>query len=843
MALAAKPLERSWAASRLVQSPGGLEVVDVFDGRTTPDEAVGSACASFLNPGGAAQAYFRVSRPHRFTSRPIEVEIEILADSEDEIHLDYDSLDASIRVVPSYPGGFKATPLQHLQPTGSWRDIRFSIDDGRFCRGAHGADFRVVSSRPAGVPLRIRRVRLSVRGGGERTAPKPDLSNLAFNAAPNPRVSIVIPTRNGVDRICDCLWGLRGSTTDPYEIVVIDNGSVDGTREALRSIPGLRLLDLGEDLGFARACNAGAAAARAENLLFLDDGIVPLTGWLASLLAALDHDPRTGIAGSRLLDPDSGLVQHAGAELDSGGDPRPRLRFQPANHHAAEADLFVPAVSGACLLVRRSLFRELGGFDVGFANNYADIDLCLRAREAGHRVLYRGSSVLLHHEPDCKGQSDAARARADLERFHRRHGQGRALAQGQRSARNAPLSCKEHVVIVGHLVGGHVFGAERSLLDLLAAVDRTTYDVSCVLPGADQDYLRAVTRHTTDVRVFPYSWWNRARPFDEEAVGRFEEILRRAQATLVHVNTMTILDPLLAGRRLGIPTIVHARELLDLDEELAMRFGDDVSTIVDTIHATCDFIIANSEATHRLYRKGDRSFRLYNSVDLERFDLPNEPQPGKLCVGILSDNQPRKGIAHFVELAALAARRGSDLEFVVIGPNNEQLEGLVYRARAESASPNLSFLGYVGDPVEAMRRVNVVVSLSLVGESFGRTIAEAMAARRPVIAYDWGATAELVRDGRDGFLIPHLEFAAALEPLEALAGNPERLREMGRSARQRAEDLFSPTAFASQLNGIYRRILDDRKARPPDASLSARAFGQAGAEVVRRRSMRTLSSP
>src|SRR5262249_15450949 len=151
----------------------------VFDGRTAPDEAIGSACVSFLNPDGAAQAYFRVLRPHRFTSRPIEVEVEILADSEDAIRLDYDSLDASVRVVPSYPGGFKATALQRLQPTGGWRDIRFSIDDGRFCHGAHGADFRVVSSRPAGVPLRIRRVRLSMRGGGDAnaSAPKPDLSN------------------------------------------------------------------------------------------------------------------------------------------------------------------------------------------------------------------------------------------------------------------------------------------------------------------------------------------------------------------------------------------------------------------------------------------------------------------------------------------------------------------------------------------------------------------------------------------------------------------------------------------------------------------------------------------
>ncbi len=853
--LAAGPLDRSWAASRSVPHTGGLEVFDVFDGRTAPDEAIGAACVSFLNPGGAAQAYFRLSRPHRFTSRPIEVEIEVLADSEDEIHLEYDSLDASVCVVPSYPGAFKRTPLQHLQRTGGWHVIRFSIDDGRFCRLAHGADFRVVSSRPVGVPLRIRQVRLSIRGDGQITAsaPKPDVSDLAFGEAADPCVSIIIPTRNRFDLLSDCLRGVRGNTTGPYEVVIVDNGSSDGTAEALRPIAGLRLLELGHNFGFARACNAGAAAARSQKLLFLSNGIVPLTGWLAPTLAALERDPLTGIVGSRLLYPHGhpygGLVQHAGVEIDSEGDPYHRLKFQPANAPAVEADMFVPAVTGACLLVRAKLFSDLGGFDVGFENDYEDIDLCLRVREAGHRVLYCSSSVLLHHESASEERPDAVPVRASLERFRRRHQQSRSLARGRQSDPTVPqltsgsdegrrmrsdgrmsasaappaaralkpILRKARLVIVGHLVGDEVFGAERSLVDLLAAADRTTYDVSCVLPGGNDEYLRVVTQHTTDVTVFPYAWWSRARPFNQEAVVRFEEIFRRAQATLVHVNTVTLLDPLFAAMRLGIPTIVHARELLDLDEELAARFGDDPSSIVGTIHAACDFIIANSEATHRLYRKGNRSFRLYNSVDLERFDLPNESESGKLRVGIVSDNKLRKGIEHFVGLAALAARRRSDLEFLLIGPRTEQIEGLARHGRGDGVPPNLSFLGYIADSVEAIRRVNVVVSFSLVAESFGRTIAEAMAARRPVIAYNWGATPELVRDGKDGFLIPHLEFAKALEPLEALADDPGKLREMGSNARKRAEDLFSPAAFAAQLNGIYRQVLDEWTGRPPDA--------------------------
>src|SRR5262245_18186566 len=152
---AAGPLDRDWAATHTVPRSGGLEVVDVFDGRPALDEDIGSACVSFLNPGGAAQAYFRLSRPHRFCGRPIEVEVEILADSEDEICPQYDSLVASVRVVRSHPGAFKRTRPQYVRRTGAWHCIRFFIDDGRFSRLTHGGDFRVVSGRPAGVPLHI----------------------------------------------------------------------------------------------------------------------------------------------------------------------------------------------------------------------------------------------------------------------------------------------------------------------------------------------------------------------------------------------------------------------------------------------------------------------------------------------------------------------------------------------------------------------------------------------------------------------------------------------------------------------------------------------------------------
>ena len=266
---------------------------------------------------------------------------------------------------------------------------------------------------------------------------------------------------------------------------------------------------------------------------------------------------------------------------------------------------------------------------------------------------------------------------------------------------------KPHIMVVGHYVGDNLFGAERSLLDVLAAVDRRRFDLSCVLPKSNEAYLRAVAERTPDVTVFSYQWGSKERPFDPEAVSRFASLFRSKRVDLVHVNTITLVDPLLAARRCGVPAIVHARELVDQDRELMRRSGGDAGTILDRIHAAADFVIANSDATHRLFYRREESFRLYNGVDIARFDLPNELEPGRLKIGLISSNGVKKGIDSFGHLAHLANLRRPELEFYAIGPRTEQIERLEQQMRAWTGPANLRFPGYVADPLDAIRLVNV----------------------------------------------------------------------------------------------------------------------------------------
>ncbi|MBI2963626.1 MAG: glycosyltransferase family 2 protein [Deltaproteobacteria bacterium] len=371
--------------------------------------------------------------------------VEIFAEAPHAVWLEYDSSDRSVQVVPDRPGAFKRTPSVVIAPSGDWVQCRFEIDDGRFCRAVNGADFRLASDLPAELPLRIRRCAVAPLAADlSRTtvAAARVAAALAFPAATDPAVSVIVPVFNRLELTLQCLTALRANTGAGYEVLVVDDGSSDGTAEALRAIRGLRVLEHGANRGFAAACNAGAAAARGRYLLFLNNDTVPQGGWLESMVAAAESDRTIGIVGAKLLFPETGEIQHAGVEFTAEGVPVHRLELAAADDPAVCRSRPVPAVTGACLLIRRIVFERCGGFDERFRNGYEDIDLCLRVREAGHEVLYCASSVLLHHAcvSDGRWTHEAANRTLFLSRWKERLGALTAIrATDGRGADRAPL--------------------------------------------------------------------------------------------------------------------------------------------------------------------------------------------------------------------------------------------------------------------------------------------------------------------------------------------------------------------------------------------------------------------
>ena len=224
----------------------------------------------------------------------------------------------------------------------------------------------------------------------------------------DPRCTIVIPVHDRAGLTRRCLAAiLADSPRTPFEIVVVDDASADETAAVLAGQPEVvRSVRREDNGGFAVACNDGAAAARGELLVFLNNDTEPHPGWLDALVDHADNHPQVAAVGAKLLFPD-GSVQHAGVVICQDGRPRHIYAGFPAEHPAVQQPRAFQAVTAACMLVRRASFEQAGGFDTAFRNSLEDVDLCLRLRDAGSEVHYCPASVVTHLESASRGRGSA----------------------------------------------------------------------------------------------------------------------------------------------------------------------------------------------------------------------------------------------------------------------------------------------------------------------------------------------------------------------------------------------------------------------------------------------------
>jgi GT2 family glycosyltransferase len=217
------------------------------------------------------------------------------------------------------------------------------------------------------------------------------------------KISIIIPVRDRVDLLARCLDSLTSKTTyAPYEIVVVDNESESA--EARDYFAGLkhRVVHYAGPFNFSAINNFAVEQTEGSWLLFLNNDIEVIDGDWLSIMAEHIQRPEVGAVGPRLLYPDD-TVQHAGIVVGVGGIAEHAFRGLPAEAPGVCRQLQVTrnysAVTGACLLTRREVFDEVGGFDEEcLPVTFSDVDLCLKMRRAGYLVVYTPFAKLYHHE-------------------------------------------------------------------------------------------------------------------------------------------------------------------------------------------------------------------------------------------------------------------------------------------------------------------------------------------------------------------------------------------------------------------------------------------------------------
>lgn len=243
--------------------------------------------------------------------------------------------------------------------------------------------------------------------------------------SPAPLVSLIIPTRNGLDLLRMCLGSIVRNTDYPaYEIIVVDNGSDEpATLEYLRELqsdPRVRVLRDDRPFNYSALNNAAVRHARGDFIALVNNDIeVTTPGWLTELVTTA-MQPGVGVVGARLLYPDA-RIQHAGVIVGLGGiaghSHKHFFRNHPGYYFRTEVKQSLSALTAACFVVRKSLYLELGGLDEDkLAIAYNDVDFCLRVRAAGYRNVYAPGAELIHHESASRGEEDTPDKKARFER-------------------------------------------------------------------------------------------------------------------------------------------------------------------------------------------------------------------------------------------------------------------------------------------------------------------------------------------------------------------------------------------------------------------------------------------
>lgn len=284
---------------------------------------------------------------------------------------------------------------------------------------------------------------------------------LEFTQWKVPDVSIIIPVYNQFAYTYCCLESILKYSGDiKYEVIVADDCSTDLTCELNKAVRGIRILNNSNNLRFLLNCNHAAEYAKGKYILFLNNDTQVRENWLSSLVSLMETNETIGMVGSKLIYPD-GHLQEAGGIVWKDGSAwnygQKKMPDDPEYNYVKDADY----ISGAAIMIRSELWKQIGGFDERYAPAYyEDTDLAFEVRKRGYRVVYQPLSVVVHFEGISNGRNvnEGLKAyqienaekfrekwRDTLEKEHFPNGEEVFLAKDR-------SRFKKHILVVDHYV-------------------------------------------------------------------------------------------------------------------------------------------------------------------------------------------------------------------------------------------------------------------------------------------------------------------------------------------------------------------------------------------------------
>ena len=644
---------------------------------------------------------------------------------------------------------------------------------------------------------------------------------LRLEAAEAPDISIVIVLWNQAHLTLRCLRAIAAAGGPSREIILVDNGSTDETASLLERLDGARVIRSPENLGFLRGCNRGAAEARGRAILLLNSDAFLRPDALAAAMETLDSAADIAAVGARLLLP-SGRLQEAGSLVWADGSCLGYLRGEAPEAFAAMFRRDVDYCSGACLLIRRDLWEQLGGLDEAFAPAYyEETDFCLRLQEAGYRVVYDPAMVVDHFEfgsEAARGDSTEA-MRRNQALFRERHSARLrqkhlpADAQTLLAARHAAAWPRPHLLVIDNDVplGAAGAGYPRAR-EILAAAVRAGWAVTLFpLHTVSADWKAAWREIPREIEIVSGHGGTAEGfvSFMRERHGFYDTILISRPENMTLVRGYLAEHPdLLAGSRLIYDsealaaTRVIARARFEgqpfADAEARAMITEELALARDA-----DSILCVNEAEARQFvRHGVPVHVLAHTIPC-RTDTPSwADRAGFLFIGRLKEQDAPNwvGLAWFIrDVWPLIRRMLPQATLAVVGQ--------LHPEHAELEAPSVRLLGPLDDLGPAYDAARVFIAPVHFAAGVPLKIIEAAAAGVPVVGTSLMAKQLVWQSGQEITTADSAE--EFVRACVALYQDEEAWQDRRVAAQKRVQGEYSAERFdervAEILNGSANR--------------------------------------
>jgi GT2 family glycosyltransferase/SAM-dependent methyltransferase len=655
----------------------------------------------------------------------------------------------------------------------------------------------------------------------------PAVRGFAFPSHPEPRVSVVIPVHNGKEVTSRCLETLLAHTADVgYEVIVVDDASTDGTAGLLAATSNIQVIRNVASAGFLDACNLGAARAAGEHVVFLNNDTEVQPGWLAALLRVVDGDPTVGLVGSQLVYPD-GTLQEAGSIIWSDGTGWNYGRGQdpdaPAYNYVRDVDY----CSAACILVRRTVFEQIGGFDERYRPAYyEDTDLAFAVRAAGYRVVYQPAARVIHLEGASHGTDVTSGVKryqevnrskfvekwsAVLEAGHHPPGSDLNVARDRRKQKRA-LVLDEYVPAPDKDSGScrmdHLLRMLGELGYLVTLVPNNQY--------ADQPYTRNLQQRGIEVVVEEEHVMERvvelAPSMDVCILSRPQVAYRFLHTLMEHAPAAPLLYDTVdlhyvrEGRRAEIEGLPSIARVAAAYKELELALVRSCDATITVTREEREIIERAVPGAHVVEIPNVHEVRAPRKPFSDRYDL--------VFVGNYNHTPNVDAMLYFVRdvLPAIRAEIPGTMLHVVGSHAPAEIHAL--------AGPGVVVAGWIEDLDTYLEDRRVFVAPLRYGAGMKGKIGQAMAIGLPVVTTSVGSEGMDLTNGREVLVA---EGAAAFAEAVMAAYRDESLwQRLSLNGRAHIERTLSPDVVRSTLQAVLSELPGTARAgRMPSLRLAA----------------------